>query len=181
LYKACPIKIRKILTENSVSAQANIGAADVKARRAGRSHNGKEFTDRLFGRLARGESGRHEFDQLCEALGIEHRLTRPRRPQTNGMGQQLNGRIEEVLRSHHFGSREDLERTLSRYVWLYNHQLPQAALRGQTPVAAMMQWFQTHPHLFHKCPHDLSVLDTYAPRGRGASRSRCATFTLKMG
>ena len=137
LYKACPIKIRKILTDN-----------------------GKEFTARLFGRLARGESGRHEFDQLCEALGIEHRLTRPRRPQTNGMVERFNGRIEEVLRSHHFVGGEDLERTLLRYVWLYNHQLPQAALKGQTPVAAMMQWHQTHPHLFQKSPHDLPELDS---------------------
>ena len=27
--------------------------------------NGKEFTDRLFGRRKRSESGLHEFDQLC--------------------------------------------------------------------------------------------------------------------
>jgi len=136
LSKTCPIKIRKILTDN-----------------------GKEFTDRLFGRAARSESGRHEFDQLCQALAIEHRLTRPRRPQTNGMVERFNGRIEEVLRSHHFRSGEDLERTIARYVWLYNHQLPQAALKGQTPLAAMRQWYQSHPHLFHKQPHDLPGLD----------------------
>ncbi|WP_287914746.1 IS481 family transposase [Tibeticola sp.] len=164
LSKTCPIKIRKILTENSVSAKANIGAADVKARRAGRSHNGKEFTDRLFGRAARSESGRHEFDQLCQALAIEHRLTRPRRPQTNGMVERFNGRIEEVLRSHHFTSGEDLERTIARYVWLYNHQLPQAALKGQTPLAAMRQWYQSHPHLFDKQPHDLPGLDIFWAR-----------------
>jgi transposase InsO family protein len=137
LSKTCPIKIRKILTDK-----------------------GKAFTDRLFGRAARSESGRHEFDQLCQALGIEHRLTRPRRPQTNGMVERFNGRIEEVLRSHHFTSGEDLDRTVARYVWLYNHQLPQAALKGQTPMAAMRQWYQNYPHLFYKQPHDLPGLDT---------------------
>lgn len=48
--------------------------------------NGKEFTDRLFGKCARDASGTHAFDALCEALGIEHRLTHPKTPQTNGRG-----------------------------------------------------------------------------------------------
>jgi len=36
--------------------------------------NGKEFTDRLFGLRKRAATGKHEFDQLCGDLGIEHRL-----------------------------------------------------------------------------------------------------------
>ena len=50
------------------------------------------------------------------------------RPQTNGMVERFNGRIEEVLQSHHFPSGEDLETTLHRDVLLYNQQLPQSAL-----------------------------------------------------
>jgi hypothetical protein len=34
---------------------------------------------------ARAASGSHEFDRLCDELGIEHRLTPPKSPQTNGM------------------------------------------------------------------------------------------------
>jgi len=30
----------------------------------------------------------------------------------------MNGRIEDVLQSHHFRSGEELEATLDRYVWL---------------------------------------------------------------
>ena len=44
----------------------------------------KEFTDRLFASRARAPAGTHEFDQLCTELGIEHRLTPPKSPQTNG-------------------------------------------------------------------------------------------------
>jgi len=33
--------------------------------------NGKDFTDRLFGARDRKPSGEQEFDQLCQALGIE--------------------------------------------------------------------------------------------------------------
>lgn len=35
------------------------------------------------------------------------------------MVERFNGRIEEVLQSHHFRSGEELETTLHRYVWLY--------------------------------------------------------------
>jgi len=50
LERACPIRIRTILTDN-----------------------GKEFTDRLFGLRKRAATGEHEFDTLCSALSIEHR------------------------------------------------------------------------------------------------------------
>ncbi|MFX5521554.1 integrase core domain-containing protein, partial [Acinetobacter baumannii] len=90
--------------------------------------NGKEFTDRLFASKEREPSGNHEFDQLCRELGIEHRVTKPRTPRTNGMVERFNGRIADVLKTHRFNSREDMEETLLRYVALYNHQLPQSAL-----------------------------------------------------
>jgi transposase InsO family protein len=99
----------------------------------------------LFGSRARNATGAHEFDQLCEALGIEHRLTPPRSPQTNGMVERFNGRIAEVLNTHRFISAQDLEATLKRYVWLYNHHIPQKALQHQTPLQAMKHWYDEHP------------------------------------
>ena len=99
--------------------------------------NGKEFTDRLFGLRKRKATGRHEFDLLCADLDIEHRLAPPQHPQTNGMVERFNGRIEEVLQSHHFHSGEDLETTLDRYVLLYNQQLPQSALGSKTPATSV--------------------------------------------
>ena len=137
LHKACPIKINKLLTDN-----------------------GKEFTDRLFASGEREPSGNHEFDQLCQELGIEHRLTKPRTPRTNGMVERFNGRIADVLKTHRFNSREDLEQTLLRYVALYNYQLPQSALMSKTPMQAMKDWYQEHPHLFHKRPYDRPGCDT---------------------
>lgn len=138
LHKACPIRITKLLTDN-----------------------GKEFTDRLFASREREPSGNHEFDQLCKELGIEHRLTKPRTPRTNGMVERFNGRIADVLKTHRFNSREDMEQTLLRYVALYNHQLPQSALKSKTPMQAMKDWYQEHPHLFHKRPYDRPGCDTY--------------------
>jgi len=100
----------------------------------------KEFTDRLFGLRKRNPTGKHEFDLLCSDLGIEHRLAPPQHPQTNGMVERFNGRVEEVLQSHPFHSGEELKTTLHRYVLLYNQQLPQSALGSQTPLQAMKDW-----------------------------------------
>ena len=150
LERACPLRIRTILT-----------------------YNGKEFTDRLFGLRKRSPTGKHDFDQLCAELGIEHRLAPPQHPQTNGIplydcqqssaGQRVerfNGRIEEVLQSHHFHSGEDLETTLHRYVLLYNQQLPQSALGSRTPIQAMKDWHKLKPELFRKQPYYLPGCDT---------------------
>jgi transposase InsO family protein len=138
LQQATPIKITHILTDN-----------------------GKEFTDRLFHSRAREPSGNHEFDRLCDDLGIEHRLTKPRTPQTNGMVERFNGRISDVLKTNRFDSREDLEQTLLRYVHLYNHQLPQSALDSKPPIMAMKEWHKTHPELFKKRPYNHAGLDIY--------------------
>ena len=139
LSKAVPFKIHTLLTDN-----------------------GKEFTDRLFGKYSREASGQHEFDELCEGLGIDHRLTKPRTPQTNGMVERFNGRLEQVLNSHHFDSGEDLEKTLLRYAWLYNQHLPQKNLGHQTPVQALKRWQTSHPHLFVKNVRNHPGPDTYA-------------------
>jgi hypothetical protein len=122
---------------------------------------GKEFTDRLFGLRKRAATGQHEFDQLCADLGIEHRLAPPQHPQTNGMVERFNGRIEEVLQSHHFRSGEELETTLHRYVLLYNQQLPQSALGSKTPLQAMKDWHKLKPQLFRKQPYHLPGCDSY--------------------
>ncbi|MFN3612256.1 IS481 family transposase [Tepidimonas sp.] len=126
LAKACPVRIRTILTDH-----------------------GKAFTDRFVTTGERAPTGPHAFDALCDALGIEHRLTRARRPQTHGMVQRFNGRIEEVLRSHH---------------------LPQSALHARTPMQAMKERYEQRPDLFQKRPHNLPGHDSY--RAMAADKAR---------
>ncbi len=116
LERACPMRIRPILPDN-----------------------GKEFTDRLFGLRQRAATGAHECDTLGAALDIDHRLTPPRSPQTNGMVERFNGRIEEVL-----------EATLLRYVWLYTQPLLQSALGSKTPLQALKGWRKLKLELVRK-------------------------------
>lgn len=64
--------------------------------------NGSEFTDRFGGarwRIRKHGTGRAPFDQVCDRHGIEHRLTRPYRPQTNGLAERFNRRLSEALRA----------------------------------------------------------------------------------
>ena len=79
----------------------------------------------------REPNGNHEFDQRCRELGIEHRLTKPKTPITTGMVERFNGHLADVLKSHRFNSNENIEQSLLRYVALYNHQLPQSALKSR--------------------------------------------------
>jgi len=116
---ACPVRIQKVLTDN-----------------------GKEFTDRFTVNGERTPTGQHLFDQECAAHAIEHRLIPPRRPQTNGMVERFNGRIADVLATHHCDSHADLEALLKRYAHLYNHHIPQRALGHKTPVQTMKEWQQ---------------------------------------
>lgn len=40
------------------------------------------------------------------------------------MVERFDGRISDILKTHHFLSGEDCAETLRRYVFLYNNQLP---------------------------------------------------------
>lgn len=136
LHAAAPMRIDKLLTDN-----------------------GSQFTDR-FTTQGKKPSGNHIFDRQCAKLDIEHRLIKPRHPQTNGMVERFNGRISDVLATTHFRSREDLQTTIARYVKLYNEHLPQRALKHQTPLQALHSWRTERPELFVRKPKNQAGLET---------------------
>lgn len=127
VVEKAPFKVQKVLTDN-----------------------GKSFTDRFTRAGERTPSGHHPFDRECQQSGIQHRLIKPGRPQTNGMVERFNGRISDVLTTRRYASGEDLEQTLKRYCWLYNHHIPQKALHHQSPIMAMKEWQAEKPELFKK-------------------------------
>ena len=123
--------------------------------------NGKEFTDRFCATGRRDPTGKHVFDRQCAEKGIEHRLIRARRPRTNGMVERFNGGIGEVVRQTEFESSHQLKETLTRYLRIYNHHIPQKNLGHITPIEALKKWSGTHPDLFKKTVCNLSGLDSY--------------------
>jgi hypothetical protein len=134
--------------------------------------NGKEFTDRFCATGERQPTGRHPFDQGCAHHHIDHRLITPGHPQTNGMVERFNGRISDVLATTYFDSSQALADTLTRYVRLYNHQIPQKALGHLSPVQALKDWQQKEPKRFKKWVYNLTGLDT--PPSVGTSYKRTA-------
>ena len=141
LIKAAPFTITKVLTDN-----------------------GKEFSDRFCATGQREPTGKHAFDKVCASNAIEHRLTKPRTPQTNGMIERFNGRIADVLHTTRFQSGEQLRDTLVRYARLYNHYIPQRALKHSAPIDALKRWYVSHPKLFHKRPYNHTGLDSLRRR-----------------
>jgi transposase InsO family protein len=121
--------------------------------------NGKEFTDRYTAKGEREPTGDHVFDQACKAYRIEHRLTKPRHPQTNGMVERFNGRISALLATTRFISSEQLEQKLVEYLKLYNHHIVQKNIGHITPIAKLKEWQITNPELFVKKVYNQSRPD----------------------
>ena len=141
---ACPVKIIKLLTDN-----------------------GSQFTDRFTSKKKDEEgkripSGKHVFDVFCKKSDIEHRLIPPRHPQTNGMVECFNGRISDIVNQPRFGSAFELESTLRIYVKIYNHSIPQRALKHQTPIQALKMWQEKKPDLFLQRVYNHTGLDNYS-------------------
>jgi transposase InsO family protein len=139
LKKFAPMKIQKILTDN-----------------------GSQFTDRFTAKDKRA-TGKHAFDVTCAEMGIEHRLSPPRHPQTNGMVERFNGRISDLVKQTRFASAAELESTLTLYLKTYNHHIPQRALKHQTPIQALQKWQAEKPDLFVKRIYKQAGLDNYRP------------------
>jgi hypothetical protein len=92
-------------------------------------------------------------------------LTPPASPRTNGMVERFNGRIEEVLQSHHAHSGEELETTLYRSVWLSNRQSPQSALCRTLALPEMRDWSTLKPQLLRNQTYSLPGCGNRVPGG----------------
>jgi len=74
-------------------------------------------------------SGNHPFDRVCAEKGIDHRLTKPFRPQTNGLVERFNRRIAEAIGRERkrgiahrlFASHADRDAFPNSFVRDYNH------------------------------------------------------------
>ena len=118
--------------------------------------NGLEFTDKW----ARGKgfvSGNHKFDVECSEDNIEHRLTAPYTPQTNGMVERVNGTIKNAtIKAEDYANIEDVKRELNKFLIYYNFNRRHGSLRKElkvrTPFDAVQSWFQTKPEIFKILP-----------------------------
>ena len=120
--------------------------------------NGLEFTDR-FAWGKKEPSGQHTFDKACKEAHIEHRLTPPGTPKTNGMVERANGIVKNAtIKANEYGDIQELEKDLKRFLLYYTfhrrHSGLQRELKVRTPFEALQSWFETTPERFRISPEE---------------------------
>lgn len=118
--------------------------------------NGSEFTNR-FSQGRKEPTGNHRFDKLCKQLKINHRLTEPFSPQTNGMVERANGLIKDrTIKVQNYNNLQemvaDLDKFLLFYLFSRRHGSLSKELRVRTPFEALQYWYNLEPDLFKKHP-----------------------------
>lgn len=96
----------------------------------------------------------HRFDMVCRKHGIEHRLTRPFHPWTNGQVERMNRTLKDAtIRSFHYATLDELAAHLKDYLWAYNSARPLRSLKGKTPIGFILERWQDDPDRFHQNPN----------------------------
>jgi transposase InsO family protein len=96
----------------------------------------------------------HAFEFACAELDIEHRLTKPRHPWTNGQVERMNRTIKEAtVKRFHYDSHDQLRQHLADFVAAYNFARRLKTLRGLTPYEAICKAWTDEPSRFIHDPH----------------------------
>lgn len=131
LIAAVPYKIHTILTDNGI-----------------------QFANR--------ESDRYAFpllfDRICAQHGIEHRLTKPNHPWTNGQVERMNRTLKEAtVYRYYYDTHQQLREHLATFMRAYNFAKRLKTLKGLTPYAYICQQWQQQPERFLFDPFHLTL------------------------
>jgi transposase InsO family protein len=140
LVGAVPYRIHTVLTDNGIQF------ADLPKNRGG-------LTARWRG---------HPFDRICLRHGIDHRLTQPNHPWTNGQVERMNRTIKEAtVKRFFYDTHEQLKAHLSDFIAAYNFARRLKTLRGLTPYEAICKLWTHDPDRFTLHPiHQMPGLNT---------------------
>jgi len=138
LLDAVPYRIHTILTDNGIQF------AEQPRNR-----------DTAYSRQMR-------FDMICEANGIEHRLTKPNHPWTNGQVERMNRTIKDAtVKRYHYDSHEQLRSHLADFLDAYNFARRLKTLNGLTPYEYICKIWTSEPQRFIVDPiHQMPGLNT---------------------
>ena len=140
LIAAVPYRLHTVLTDNGIQF------ADLPRNRDG-------WTARY--RV-------HRFDQICRANGIEHRLTKPYHPWTNGQVERMNRTIKEAtVNRYHYETHDQLRNHLADFVTAYNFSRRLKTLKGLSPYEYICKAWTKEPDRFTLDPvHQMPGLNT---------------------
>jgi hypothetical protein len=118
--------------------------------------NGMAFADLPKYRSGSIECFSHIFDRVCGEHGIEHRLTKPYHPWTNGQAERMNRTVKDAtVKAFHYEDRESLKAHVLAFVTAYNFAKHLKALRWKTPFQAICDAWTKEPSIFKINPHHL--------------------------
>ena len=86
------------------------------------------------------------FEEACRKLKVEHRKTRPYTPQTNGLAERFNGRVQREVLGITISSHRDLEKLLKGFNQAYNMRR-QRVLKGRSPDEVVRSRLTAKPKL----------------------------------
>ncbi|MBD2749580.1 IS481 family transposase [Microvirga sp. BT688] len=136
LIAAAPYKVRTVLTDNGThfTTPGNTSSAAPLIKEA----------------MERGEIFRaHAFEYACAQNDIDHRLTKPRHPWTNGQVERMNRTIKDAtVRRYYYDSHDQLRHHLQLFLDAYNHARRLKTLRGLTPYEYICKTWTEQPHRF---------------------------------
>lgn len=131
LVAAIPYRIAVVLTDNGIQF------ADLPKNRKGPTA------------MLRG----HPFHRACRRHGIEHRLTKPNHPWTNGQVERMNRTLKEVtVQRYHYESHDQLRRHLADFLAAYNFAKRLKTLSGFTPHEYICKTWLEDPSRFRADP-----------------------------
>ncbi len=138
LLEAVPYKIHTILTDNGIQF-------------AEQPRNRDSVTFRKM-----------RFDLICDANGIEHRLTKPNHPWTNGQVERMNRIIKDAtVKRYHYDSHDQLRSHLTDFLDAYNFARRLKTLQGLTPYEYICKIWTSEPDRFILNPiHQMPGLNT---------------------
>jgi transposase InsO family protein len=120
--------------------------------------NGMAFADLPKNRNGptRRYLGAHIFDRVCREHGIEHRLTKPYHPWTNGQAERMNRTVKDAtVKVFHYETLESLSAHVLAFVAAYNCAKHLKTLRWRTPFQAICEAWDKDPSIFKINPHHL--------------------------
>ena len=102
------------------------------------------------------------FDMICEANGIERRLTKPNHTWTNGQVERMNRTIQDApVKRFHDESHEQLRTHLADFLAAYNFARRLKILNGLTPYEYIYKIWTSEPDRFILDPiHQMPGLNT---------------------
>ena len=91
----------------------------------------------------------HMFDRVCRENEIEHRLTKPNHPWTNGQVERMNRTIKDAtVKRFYYETHDELRAHLADFVTAYNFAKRLKTLKGLTPYEYVCKVWTNEPERF---------------------------------